>query len=171
MPLADIPRLQYGIACLVAGVVSVVLGVVVARMVGPDVSVGVLWAVGTALAVGVTTCVIPMLPSPVVKPETWGLSVMMASVMRTLLTMGILLFMLEAQGLPRKPVVFGVLAGAFVMMMAEAMVAVLLLSRRDRARAAAVAGGKVASVSADSSVSSVTNSSVTQAGHVPGSHA
>lgn len=166
MPLADIPRLQYGIACLVAGAISIALGVIVARLAGPDVSVGVLWAVGTALAVGVTTCVIPMLPSPVVKAETWGLSVMMASVMRTLLTMGILLFMLEAQGLPRKPVVFGVLAGAFVMMMAEAMVAVLLLSRRDRARAALKTGGASQSPIPESSVPSVT-----RAGHVPGSHA
>lgn len=91
-------------------------------------------AVAGVLAVGVVLAAVPLLGHPLVRPETWGLVVLGVSAARTLLALGGMLVLIEVQGLDRRPVVYGVLAGTLVMMIAEGAAAAWLLNRRERQR-------------------------------------
>jgi hypothetical protein len=115
--------------CL-AGVLSVALGGYLTWSMGSDFSLAL--AVAGVLALGSMLCIVPALGRRWFEDRHWGLVVMGVSVTRTMVALGAMLIMLEVAGLPRKPVVYGVLAGTFVMMMVEAIVAVLIINQHDR---------------------------------------
>ncbi|MDX2117493.1 MAG: hypothetical protein SFY96_04845 [Planctomycetota bacterium] len=115
--------------------------------------------IGAVIAAGAALCVVPLLGPPLVTPDRWGMIVLGISGGRTLLGMGAMLILIEAFAMDRKSVVYGVLAGVTTLMIAEAVVAVLLLSQRERARdaarrAALLVGSQVAGPNADHSDSS-----------------
>ncbi len=138
-PLEPIPRRPFALVCALGVVLSVGAGVGVAASAGA--SSMVLLAIGAVLLAGGALCVLPLLGPPLVTPERWGLVVMMASMARTGLAMVAMLYMVEVLGLPRRPVVIGLLTGTLIMMAIEALAAVWLLSRRERQRAVARAAG------------------------------
>jgi hypothetical protein len=115
--------------------------------------------IGAVVAAGAALCVVPLMGPPLVTPDRWGMIVLGISGGRTLLGMGAMLILIEAFAMDRKAVVYGVLAGVTTLMIAEAVVAVLLLSQRERARdaarrAALLVGSQVAGPNADHSDSS-----------------
>lgn len=142
--LAPIPRRPFAIGCGVGAIVSIGLGLLIASAMGGGGGGGgvgdggsqVLISVGFVLAVGAALSLVPLAGPPLVTPERWGLVVMGVSAVRTFAVLGMMLLLLEGQGLPRKPVVYAILAGTFVMMVVEASVAVYLLGRREQARVA-----------------------------------
>lgn len=151
---SGIARGIYALGMAIVSVLAIALGLIVTRAVGgPDIGQSVLVAVGAALLLSAAFALIPMVGPPLVPSDRWGMAVMMASMGRTLAAMGAMVMLLEVQGLPRKPVVYGVLSGVFVMMMAEAMIAVWLLNKRDRELAILrqSASGKLPSSIADAS--------------------
>jgi hypothetical protein len=115
-----------------ASALGIGLGVLVARGVGggPD----VLGPIAAALALAAIVMVVPLVGPPLVTAHTWGLAAMGASMGRTLLAMGGMMVLITVLGLPAKPVVYGLLSGAVLMMAAEAGIAVRVLARVDRDR-------------------------------------
>ncbi len=93
-------------------------------------------AIGIALGVLASVCVVPLLGPPLVSDDSWGMVVLGTGAMRTMLALGAMLVLIEMQGLPRRPVAAGILTGAVMMMVAEAVAAVRLLAWRDRQKAA-----------------------------------
>jgi hypothetical protein len=79
--------------------------------------------------------VVAMLGPSFISDEAWGLSVLGTCAMRTMLAMGAMLLLIEMVKLPREPVVFGLLAGAMILTLTEAGLAVWQLQRREAARA------------------------------------
>lgn len=133
-PLHDIPRKPYAFGMLIATAVALAAGLGIASMSEGSTS-GALIAVALTLLAGLALCALPLAGPPLVSPDRWGLAVLMASVARTMLVLLALVVFVEGQGLPRKPVGFGLLAGALIMMFAEAAIAVHLLMKRERLRA------------------------------------
>jgi hypothetical protein len=132
-PLPPIPRTPYAVLVGGAAVLSVGLGTLIAAQMGAPLAGQV--AIAAALILGALLAAIPLLPAPLITPERWGMAVLAVSGARTMAALGAMLILIELQGLPRKPVVYAILAGTFVMMLVEAMAAVWFLSRRDRLRA------------------------------------
>lgn len=128
--LAPIPRTPYAAVMAAASLVGMGVGLAAASSAGA--SPAVLMAVGAVLGIGVVLAAAPIVAQPLIKPEVWGLAVLAASGSRTLLALGGMLVLIEMQGLERRPVVYGLLAGTLVMMVAEGAAAAWLLTRRDR---------------------------------------
>jgi len=137
--LAPIPRTQYGAVIAAAAVASVMLGLLAARGAGGEPPV--LTALAGVLGAGAALGVVPLLGPRVIPPGVWGLAVLGVSAARTLLALGAMLALIEVQGLERRPVVYGVLAGTGVMMIAEGAAAAWLLMRREACRAGGGSGG------------------------------
>lgn len=129
---APIPRLPYAAMVGFGALVSIGAGVWVAAAVGGQ--AGVQTSVAAVLVIGVLLAVVPLMGPPLVTPDRWGMMVLAVSGIRTMLAMGGMLVLIEVQGLERRPVVYGLLTGTLLMMAIEAMAAVWLLSRRERAR-------------------------------------
>lgn len=140
-PLAPIPRVPYAITMLCASAVAIWAAYAVATAQGAEGPV--LASVMGAAVIASLMSGVALLPAPIVTPERWGLIVLGTSGARTMLALGAMLLMLEVQGLPRTPVVYGILAAVFVLMTAEASVAAILLNRRERQRAR---GNQISSV-------------------------
>ncbi len=124
----------------IASVVALGVGLWAASAVG---AAGMtLVAIGAVIAAGAALCIIPLMGPPLVKPDNWGMVVLGISGVRTLLAMGAMLVLVEVMNLDRKGVVYGLLAGVVVLMVAEAVAAVWLLSARERARASVLAAAR-----------------------------
>ena len=140
--LAPIPRATFAIAMSIATVVALGVATWVASTVG---AAGLtLAAIAAVVFAGGALCIIPLIGPPLVKPDNWGMVVLAISGARTVLAMGAMLVLIEAMGLDRKGVVYGLLAGAVTLMVAEAAVAVWLLSAREHARASVLAAARPA---------------------------
>jgi hypothetical protein len=132
MPLAEIPSTPYVLACGVGLVLSVGGGVGVAALIGAGTSI--------MLTVGIVAFVVgllflaPVLGKVFLTPETWGLAVLGATVVQTMLTVGAMMVALEGFGLDRRPTVVGLLTSSVIMMMVEAGTAVWLLTMREKQR-------------------------------------
>jgi hypothetical protein len=131
-PLDPIPTRPYAIVMLLTGGLALGLGVFISQALGGEGTT--LLAVGGALLACVLLSVIPMLGRPLVTPDNWGIVVLGVSLGRTLLALGAMAIYVEMSGLPRRPVVIPLLTCTLVLMVAEAVTAVWLLSRRDRLR-------------------------------------
>lgn len=131
--MAPIPRLPFAAICAVASCAAVTLGVLVASQAGG--AGETLFSIAGVLIVASALCLIPLIGPPLVTPERWGIAVMLASGARTMVALFALLVLIEVHGAPRRPVVFGVLTGVTILMTAEAVAAVWLLSRRERLKA------------------------------------
>lgn len=127
-----IPRAPYAAAMAAATVAALGIGLWLAA--GQGASGATLMAIGGVIGACAALSIVPLLGEPVVTPERWGLVVMGCSAARTLFAMFGMLILIQMQGLERKPVVYGVLAGAFILMTIEAAVAVWLLGRRESRR-------------------------------------
>lgn len=132
--LPDISRKPYALGMLAACAAAVAAGLGIASVSGEPVTSGTLLAIALTLVAGLTLCALPLAGPPLVTPDRWGLMVLAASMGRTLLVLLAMLVLVEGQGLPKKPVGFGLLAGALIMMFAEAAIAVHLLMKRERLR-------------------------------------
>ena len=141
MQLETIPRAPFAVAMAAATVAALGVGLWLASEQGA--SGATLMAIGGVIGVCAALCIVPLFGEPIVTPERWGLVVMGCSAARTMLAMFGMLVLIEAQGLDRKPVVYGVLSGALILMVIEAATAVWLLSRRESRRLSAVGAGRV----------------------------
>lgn len=134
-----IPRMMYGVTMAVSCAAAIGAGLFMADRAGANADA--LGAIGIALAVLASVCIVPMLGPPLVSGESWGMVVLGCGAMRTMLALGAMLVLIEIQGLERRPVVMGILTGAMMIMIAEAVVAVRALAARDRMRVVAGAVG------------------------------
>lgn len=129
-----ISRGVFSITMLIATMValSASVGVVSAAGGGSDLAmlVGGL-AVLAGLASLATLVGPPLLPN-----EYWGMAVLAVSGARTMLALGAMMVLIEFAGFERRAVVFGVLSGTAILMIAEAAAAVILLNKRERDHAA-----------------------------------
>lgn len=132
---APIPRAPFAIAMSVATFVA--LGAAMWAAIWAGATGMTLTAIASVVLAGGALCIVPLIGPPLVKPDNWGMVVLSISGARTLLGMGAMLVLVEAMDLDRKAVVYGLLAGIVTLMIAEATVAVWLLSARERAKAAA----------------------------------
>ncbi len=144
---APIPRAPFAIAMSIASVIALGVALWAASAVG---AAGMtLAAIAAVVLAGAALCIIPLIGPPLVKPDNWGMVVLGISGARTLLGMGAMLILVEAMDLDRKGVVYGLLAGIITLMVAEAIVAVWLLSARERARASVLAAARPAATPAE----------------------
>lgn len=128
LPHPPIPRALYAGIMAIATLVAFGVGLWVADRNGADGPV--LMSIAVALAAVASLTIIPLLGESLIRPDRWGLSVLACSGIRTLIAMGAMLILIEAQGLPRKPVVYGVFGGSIVLLVIEAAAAVWLLNRQ-----------------------------------------
>lgn len=130
-----IQRSRFGLVMVVATLCAVGASVLLAgRAEGAD-SASLLAVGGTVLA-GAALAVFAVLGPAFIKDEHWGLAVLGVSAARTMLAMFAMLILIEVAGLPRQPVVHGLLAGTIILTTAEAAGAVWQLQRREAARVA-----------------------------------
>lgn len=132
--LAPIPRSLYALLMTGAGVAALAAGLLVARAAAAEGDADFLLPVAGSLLFSIALAVVPLLGPPLVTPPRWGLVVLGVTATRTLVAMGAMLILLEILGLPRRPVVYGLLSGTLLLLVADAIGAVWLLSRRDAAR-------------------------------------
>ncbi len=78
--------------------------------------------------------VFALLPA-LIKDDIWGLAVLGITAAQTMFAAGAMLVLIEAAGLPRVPVVYGLTVGVLVLILAEAIAAVWQLQHREAARA------------------------------------
>lgn len=132
-PLAPIPRAPFALAMLCASIAALAAAYFLST--GQGAQGPVLSSIMGAVVIACLMSGVALLGSPIVTPERWGLVVLGVSGARTILALGGMLILLEVQGLPRKPVVYGLLSAVFILMTVEASVAAILLNRRERQRA------------------------------------
>ncbi len=137
--MEEIPRKPYAMVMLIACAASIALGIGIAAIAGAAGEHGgdqtrVMLAIGLTMLAGLSLCALPLAGPPLVTAERWGLMVLMASVGRTLLVLSAMVVLVEALGLPRQAIGYGLLSGALLMMFAEAGIAVHLLMKRERLR-------------------------------------
>jgi hypothetical protein len=130
--LEAIPKAPFAIAMAAGTLAALAVGVWLAASQGGEGAT--LLAIAGVIAACAALCVVPLLGEPVVTPERWGLVVMGCSAFRTLIAMFGMMVLIQVQGLERKPVVYGVLSGAFLLMTVEALAAVWLLNKRESRR-------------------------------------
>lgn len=124
------PRSLYAGAMVAVAVVASACAFVVARAVGEADGPAVL----TAGVIGVVSLV-GLLPILVQSAEHFGLAVLGASMARLLLAMFAAVVLTEVGSAPSRPVWLGVVAGAGLALIAEATIAIAILSSIERKKA------------------------------------
>lgn len=127
IPTARIPLRRLALTALACDLAGILAGLAACSLAGAGSST--LLATGIALMVLGGVGLAPVLLSSLVPADRWGLLVLGASVARTLLAIAAVLTLVEIGGFARRPVVLGVLSGALVMLVLEAITAVRNLNR------------------------------------------
>ena len=126
------PRGFFAVSCAVATIAGMGIGIAMASGAGGE-GMTLTAIAGAILAFG-AMCIVPLIGPPLVTADRFGLVVFGVSGLRTMLVLGAMLLLIEALGLPRRPVVTGLLGGVLPIMIAEAFAAVVLIHRRDQSR-------------------------------------
>lgn len=124
------PALKRGYALwiIVAGVVSMAIAGVVMWLLGADAKSIVVGSIAMGLGVVLSTG-----PAVVgVKQEYFGMAVLAGSMARMLVCLGIVVVAAITLELPRRPIGLGVGLGLMTSLIAEVMLALLVLSRAER---------------------------------------
>lgn len=131
-PLAPIPNRPFALVMGVTSAVALGLALLASWAAGGDAPT--LLAIAGVMLAACAVGLVALIGPPLVTPTNWALVVLASTMMQTMLALGAMLVLIEISGLPRRPVVIGLLAGTFVLMIGEAVAAVWLLARRDRLR-------------------------------------
>lgn len=131
---APIPRTPFALSMLAATLTAVAACAMVSLGAGAGVETSLLLS-GVVAVLGLMAMV-ALIGPPLIAPEMWGLVVLGISAMRTFLALGAMLVLIEVAALDRRPVVLGILSGTGILLIVEAAVAVVLLNKRERDRAA-----------------------------------
>jgi hypothetical protein len=85
-------------------------------------------AVGAVVAIAALIGLAPVLFPPLARSDRFGLVVLAATMLQTLLAIGAAVALVFLFDLPRRPVVLGAVGGVFLVTMLQAIVAVTLLN-------------------------------------------
>jgi len=129
-----ISRGVFSITMLIATLVALVAAVGAVTGVGAGTDVATM--VGGFVVLAGVISLLTLVGPPLIPHEYWGMAVLGVSGVRTMLALGAMLVLIEIAGFDRRGVVFGLLSGTAILMIAEAAVAVILLNKRERAHAA-----------------------------------
>ena len=152
MPLASAPlqRRPFAIATGIATVVGVAIAAAIASRAGLDSTVmgTTMGAIITSILAFGALCIIPIMGPPLVTDDRFGMAVFAISGVRTMLVLAAMMVLTEVMGLPKQPVVHGLLGGVLPIMFTEAFAAAWLINRRDAALQSIKAGATPAPRSA-----------------------
>lgn len=148
MPLASAPlqRRTFAIATGIATVVGVAIAAAIASKAGVDSTT--MGAIITSILAFGALCIVPIMGPPLVTDDRFGMAVFAISGVRTMLVLAAMMVLTEVIGLPKQPVVHGLLGGVLPIMFTEAFAAAWLINRRDAAMHSIKAGATPAPRSA-----------------------
>ncbi len=148
MPLASAPlqRRTFAIATGVATAVGVGIAAAIASRAGVDATT--MGAIITSILAFGALCIVPIMGPPLVTDDRFGMAVFAISGVRTMLVLGAMMVLTEVAGLPKQPVVHGLLGGVLPIMFTEAFAAAWLINRRDAATQSIKTGAPTAPRSA-----------------------
>jgi hypothetical protein len=125
-PLADIPRVRFGLLMLLASVLGVFVAGLVGWFKGGADAAGI---AAVAVFIGALASFIPTLPT--IPRDYWGLSVVCSGMARNIVIL-IAAHMLIGEDSPRRAIAAGAVAGGVAMLAVEAVTAIRLLSAMHR---------------------------------------
>mgnify|MGYP001032565077 CR=1 FL=1 len=125
------PRGFFAASTGIATALGVVVALLMASQAGGE-GMTLAAITGCVLAFG-ATCVVALIGPPLVTQDRFGMVVLGTSAIRVVLVLAAMILLTEAAGLPKRPVVIGLLGGVLPIMVAEAFAAVVLIHRREKA--------------------------------------